>query len=80
LIEHQRKFTIAGQEVSYLVLAKHTVPASGAGLPGISIPTGLSGDGLPIGLEIDGLNGRDRRLLDLARRVELAVGAMSPLG
>ena len=80
LIEHQAKFAIAGQEVSYLVLAKHTVPASGAGLPGISIPTGLSGDGLPIGLEIDGQSGRDRRLLDLARRVELAVGAMSPLG
>jgi mandelamide amidase len=80
LIEHQAKFTVAGQEVSYLILAKHTVPASGAGLPGISIPSGLSGDGLPIGLEIDGLSGRDRRLLDLARRVELAVGAMSPLG
>jgi mandelamide amidase len=75
LIEHQLKFAIAGQEVSYLALARNTVPASGAGLPGISLPTGLSSNGLPIGLEMDGAPGRDRRLLDLARRVEAAVGA-----
>lgn len=77
LIEHQSKFSIAGQEVSDLALARHTIPTSAAGLPGISIPTGLSGNGLPIGLEIDGTHGRDRRLLDLARRVEAAVGALS---
>jgi indoleacetamide hydrolase len=80
LIEHQSKFTIADQEVTYLILAKQTVPASGAGLPGISIPTGLSGNGLPIGLEIDGEHGRDRRLLDIARRVEAAVGVLSSPG
>jgi indoleacetamide hydrolase len=80
LIEHQSTFTIADQEVSYLVLAKNTVPTSGAGLPGISIPIGLSGAGLPIGLEIDGERGRDRRLLDLARRVEAAVGVLSSPG
>lgn len=76
-IEHQWTFSIAGQEVSYLILAKHTVPASGAGLPGISIPMGLSSKRLPIGLELDGAHGHDRRLLDLARRVEEAVGAIS---
>jgi mandelamide amidase len=79
LIEHQAKFMIAGEEVSPLALARHTVCASLANLPGISIPTGLSDHGLPIGLEIDGLNGSDRRLLDLARRVELAVGALPSL-
>lgn len=77
LIEHQFKFAIAGQEVSYLALAKHTVPASGAGLPGISLPTGFLESRLPIGLEMDGAPGGDRRLLDLARRVEAAVGALA---
>jgi indoleacetamide hydrolase len=74
-IEHQSKFTIADQEVSYLVLAKHTIPASGAGLPGISLPIGLSSQHLPVGLEIDAPWGHDRPLLDLARRVEAVVGA-----
>ncbi|GLQ07657.1 Asp-tRNA(Asn)/Glu-tRNA(Gln) amidotransferase subunit GatA [Sneathiella chinensis] len=31
-----------------------TVPASLAGLPGISLPAGLSGDGLPLGLQLLG--------------------------
>jgi Asp-tRNA(Asn)/Glu-tRNA(Gln) amidotransferase A subunit family amidase len=70
LIEHRSKFTVAGEEVSDLFLAKNTVPASGAGLPGISIPIGLTGHGLPIGIELDGARGHDRELLDLARRVE----------
>ncbi|ACP22029.1 Indoleacetamide hydrolase (plasmid) [Sinorhizobium fredii NGR234] len=76
LIEHQSRFSIADQEVSDLVLAKNTIAASAAGLPGISIPTGLSRNGLPIGLEIDGAHGRDRSLLELARLVEAAVGAL----
>ncbi|MFE0455159.1 amidase family protein [Streptomyces sp. NPDC058914] len=70
LIEHRAKFEVAGEEVSDLFLAKNTVPTSGAGLPGISIPIGLTAHGLPIGLEIDGAHGHDRELLDLARRVE----------
>jgi indoleacetamide hydrolase len=78
LIEHQSNFTIAGKEVSYLTLAKNTVPTSGAGLPGISIPIGLSTHRLPIGMEIDGAPGHDRALLDLTRRVEAAVGALPP--
>lgn len=75
-IEQQTKFTIAGQEVDDLALARHTVAGSIAGLPGISIPMGMSSSGLPIGLEIDGKNGDDRKLLELARRVEAAVGAV----
>jgi indoleacetamide hydrolase len=70
LIEHQSEFTIADNDVNYLVLAKNTVPTSGAGLPGVSIPVGLSRRGLPIGIEIDGAPCRDRALLDVARRVE----------
>lgn len=77
LIERQDKFFIGGQEVSYMTLANHTIPASAAGLPGISIPIGLSHNKLPIGLEIDGPYGRDKSLLHLARRVEAVVGALS---
>ncbi|SDF00170.1 indole-3-acetamide amidohydrolase [Bradyrhizobium brasilense] len=70
LIEEQTTVHIAGQEVSYLALANHTVSASSVGLPGISVPIGLSRGGLPIGLELDAPLGSDRVLLDLARRVE----------
>ncbi|TDW84308.1 mandelamide amidase [Kribbella pratensis] len=69
LIEQQATFTISGEEVSHLVLAKNTVPASGAGLPAISIPMGITRHGLPVGLEIDGAHSDDRKLLDLAHRV-----------
>ncbi len=49
--------------MTFAALAKNTVPASGAGLPGISLPMGSAGNGLPIGLEIDARLWRDRRLL-----------------
>ena len=31
-----------------------TVPASLAGMPGVSVPTGLNADGLPLGLQLIG--------------------------
>jgi mandelamide amidase len=74
LIEEQASLHIAGQEVSYLALANHTVSASSVGLPGISLPVGLSRTGLPIGLELDAPLGSDRTLLDLARRIEGVLG------
>jgi len=70
LIEHQLRFSIAGQEVEYLALANNTVSASLAGLPGISVPAGLSSEGLPLGLELDGQTGDDARLLEIASLVE----------
>jgi Asp-tRNA(Asn)/Glu-tRNA(Gln) amidotransferase A subunit family amidase len=76
LIDRQAKFTVAGEEVSDLSLAKNTVPASGAGLPGISIPLGLTGNGLPIGIEFDGAPGHDRALLDLTRRAQAVLGTL----
>ncbi|VVJ22612.1 Amidase [Amycolatopsis camponoti] len=76
LIDRQAKFTVAGEEVSDLFLAKNTVPASGAGLPGISIPLGLTGNGLPIGIEFDGAPGHDRALLDLTRRAQAVLGTL----
>ncbi|MGW4484885.1 amidase family protein [Amycolatopsis sp. NPDC004368] len=77
LIDHG-PVTIAGEQVDELVLAKNTVPTSGAGLPGISIPMGQAENGLPTGLEIDGAPGQDRRLLDLARRVEGVLEKLPP--
>jgi indoleacetamide hydrolase len=76
-IEEQATVHIAGQEVSYLALANHTVSASSVGLPGISLPVGLSRAGLPIGLELDAPLGSDRRLLNIARRIEGIVGDKS---
>jgi mandelamide amidase len=77
LIEEQATVHIAGQEVSYLTLANHTVSASSVGLPGISLPVGLSRAGLPIGLELDASLGSDQALLDLGRRIEGVLGTPS---
>jgi indoleacetamide hydrolase len=77
LLEEQATVHIAGQEVSYLALANHTVSASSVGLPGISLPVGLSRAGLPIGLELDAPLGSDRALLNLARGIEDVLGAKS---
>ena len=77
LIEEQSTVHIAGQEVSYLALANHTVSASSVGLPGISLPVGVSRAGLPIGLELDAPLGSDRALLSLARGIEGVLGAKS---
>ena len=78
LIEEQATVHIAGREVSSLALANHTVSASSVGLPGLSLPVGLSRAGLPIGLELDAPLGSDRRLLNIARRIEGILGAKSP--
>ncbi|WP_309142495.1 amidase family protein [Bradyrhizobium sp. sGM-13] len=77
-IETQRRFVVGGKEVSDLVLAKNTIPASCGGLPGISLPAGLSRSGLPFGIEIDSAPGRDSQLLAFARRVESVLGPVAP--
>jgi Asp-tRNA(Asn)/Glu-tRNA(Gln) amidotransferase A subunit family amidase len=77
MIGQENKILLGGQERSHLVIANNTIPASAAGLPGISLPIGLSEKGLPIGLELDGPFGRDRALLYVARRVEAVVGTLS---
>ncbi|MCA6122825.1 amidase [Bradyrhizobium sp. WSM 1704] len=77
LIDEQATVNIAGQEVSYLALANHTVSASSVGLPGVSLPVGLSRAGLPIGLELDAPLGSDRMLLAIARKVESVLGCLA---
>jgi Asp-tRNA(Asn)/Glu-tRNA(Gln) amidotransferase A subunit family amidase len=77
-IKAQGAFPIAGQEVSSLALANHTLSANSVGLPGISLPAGVSRAGLPIGLELDAPLGNDRALLNLARRIEGVLGTQPP--
>jgi len=49
-----------------------TVPASLAGLPGLSLPTGLSQDGLPLGLQLLGRPFDEETLLRVAGVMESA--------
>jgi aspartyl-tRNA(Asn)/glutamyl-tRNA(Gln) amidotransferase subunit A len=51
-----------------------TVPASLAGLPGISLPAGLSGEGLPLGLQLLGQPFEEGKLLQVAEVLETASG------
>jgi aspartyl-tRNA(Asn)/glutamyl-tRNA(Gln) amidotransferase subunit A len=48
-----------------------TIPASLAGLPCISLPTGLSSNGLPLGLQIIGNNFDEITVLKVAKFLEL---------
>jgi len=76
LIADQWEFTVAGETVPHLFLSKNTIPASGAGIPGITLPIGLTTSGLPIGIELDAGYGRDTELLALAAQVESIVGSV----
>jgi aspartyl-tRNA(Asn)/glutamyl-tRNA(Gln) amidotransferase subunit A len=51
-----------------------TVPASMAGLPGISVPAGLSEDGLPLGLQLIGRAFDEETMLKAADVLESAAG------
>jgi aspartyl-tRNA(Asn)/glutamyl-tRNA(Gln) amidotransferase subunit A len=51
-----------------------TVPASLAGLPGVSVPAGLSSDGLPLGLQVLGRAFDESTVLRVAQALEDAAG------
>ncbi|MFQ6017784.1 MAG: amidase family protein, partial [Kiloniellaceae bacterium] len=51
-----------------------TVPASLAGLPGISVPAGLTADGLPLGLQLIGRAFDEETMLNVADVLEQAAG------
>ncbi|MEX2617628.1 MAG: Asp-tRNA(Asn)/Glu-tRNA(Gln) amidotransferase subunit GatA [Alphaproteobacteria bacterium] len=51
-----------------------TVPASLAGLPGISVPAGLSADGLPLGLQLIGRPFDEETVFRAAHVLEQAAG------
>ncbi|WP_029014233.1 Asp-tRNA(Asn)/Glu-tRNA(Gln) amidotransferase subunit GatA [Niveispirillum irakense] len=52
-----------------------TVPASLAGLPGISVPAGLASDGLPLGLQLIGRPFDEETVLRVAGVMEQAAGS-----
>ena len=49
-----------------------TLPASLAGLPGMSVPAGFDAAGLPIGLQLIGNYLQESRLLNMAHQFQLA--------
>jgi aspartyl-tRNA(Asn)/glutamyl-tRNA(Gln) amidotransferase subunit A len=51
-----------------------TIPASMAGMPGMSLPVGLSADGLPLGLQLIGKPFEEETLFKTASALEKAAG------
>ena len=49
-----------------------TLPASLAGLPGMSLPAGFGEDGMPVGLQLIGNYFQEARLLHAAHRFQQA--------
>ncbi len=49
-----------------------TLPASLAGLPGMSVPAGFGADGMPVGLQLIGNYFAEARLLNTAHQLQLA--------
>jgi mandelamide amidase len=61
------------QVPTFGTFARNTAPASGAGIPGLSIPAGLTDSGLPVGLEIDAPVNSDRRLLSIGVAMQVVL-------
>ena len=57
---------------------RNTDPASGAGLPALSVPAGLADDGLPVGIELVGSAGTDDVILAIGEALEAARGPIPP--
>jgi hypothetical protein len=55
-----------------------TIPASLAGLPGMSVPAGLGSDGLPLGLQIIGKAFDEQTVLDVGLAIEQARPVQRP--
>ncbi|MEY3475568.1 MAG: hypothetical protein RL087_2026, partial [Pseudomonadota bacterium] len=49
-----------------------TLPASLAGLPGMSVPAGFGQHGMPVGLQLIGNYFAESKLLNLAHRLQQA--------
>lgn len=61
-----------------LAYTQNVVPASYAGLAGLSLPLGLTNAGLPVGLEVDGLEGSDEAVLGIGLSLETALERLPP--
>jgi aspartyl-tRNA(Asn)/glutamyl-tRNA(Gln) amidotransferase subunit A len=51
-----------------------TIPASMAGIPGMSVPAGLNADGLPLGLQVLGKPFDEETVFSVAAALERAAG------
>lgn len=63
----------AGDPLQMYLSDVFTLPASLAGIPGISVPCGVSSAGLPIGLQILGSHFHEEKILQVAHQFEQAV-------
>jgi mandelamide amidase len=61
-----------------LLFSQNVVPASYAGLAGLSLPLGLTGTGLPVGIELDGLEGSDEAVLGIGLSIEKVLEPLPP--
>ncbi|HEV2801719.1 MAG TPA: indoleacetamide hydrolase [Pyrinomonadaceae bacterium] len=61
-----------------LAYTQNVVPASYAGLAGLSLPLGLTSAGLPVGLELDGLEGSDEKVLGVGLSIEKVLRRLPP--
>jgi mandelamide amidase len=57
---------------------RNTLPASNAGLPGLSMPAGYTAQGQAVGIEIDGLPHGDRQLLAVGLTLESILSMPAP--
>jgi aspartyl-tRNA(Asn)/glutamyl-tRNA(Gln) amidotransferase subunit A len=62
----------AGDPVASYLADIFTLPASLAGLPGLSVPCGFGASGLPVGLQLVGNYFGEARLLNVAHRLQQA--------
>jgi len=62
----------AGDPVAYYLADIFTLPASLAGLPGMSVPAGFGAQGMPVGLQLIGNYFKEAQLLNAAHRLQQA--------
>jgi aspartyl-tRNA(Asn)/glutamyl-tRNA(Gln) amidotransferase subunit A len=62
----------AGDPVADYLADIFTLPASLAGLPGMSVPAGFGAGGMPVGLQLIGNYFKEAQLLNAAHRLQQA--------
>ena len=63
---------IAADPIANYLADIYTLPASLAGLPGMSVPAGFGAHGMPVGLQLIGNHFDEARLLNVAHRLQQA--------
>lgn len=72
----EKTVEIGGQSYPlHTAVSNLTLPFSLAGLPAIALPSGLSPDGAPLSIQLIAAQGKDWKLLEVAKRVERLLAA-----